>query len=296
MKRAMTLATAGAAALLLTLTMGVSAQQIDTHDRTIMTFSAPVELPGVTLQPGTYVFKLADTASRNVIQVLSKDEMDVIGHWLFVPAERRDVTGETVVTFRETKEGTTPAVQYWYYPGESIGKEFIYPKDQAVKIAARTGATVKSDEGDVTPQSASATADSAATTSASSAANSDNAANTDHAATADNTVNGSGLPADQPAESTSASAQADATAPAAAPAAAPAPAPAAASQPSRNSSTVGTSGSQSPSATDSSAQRPASTSTYSGSQLPRTASPLPLSGLLGLFSMAGAAGLRRFRR
>jgi len=284
MKRAMTLATAGVAALLLTLNMGVSAQQIDTHDRTFMTFSAPVELPGVTLQPGTYVFQLLENGgTRNVIQVLSKDEKDVMGHWLFVPAERRDVTGDTVVTFKETKEGTTPAVQYWYYPGEKIGKEFIYPKDQALKIAARTGATVKTEEGDVTAQSASA--DASASTQADNSAN--NAA--DHAATADNTVNGSGLPANQPAESTSASAQAETPAPAA-------PAPAAAPEPSRSSAAVGTSGNQAPSATDRSAQQPASTSTYNARELPRTASPLPLSGLLGLFSMAGAAGLRRFRR
>src|SRR5690242_14214067 len=42
-----------------------------------------------------------------------------------------------------------PAVQYWYYPGERIGKEFIYPKDQAQKIANRTGAEVLSDDGRV---------------------------------------------------------------------------------------------------------------------------------------------------
>ena len=55
----------------------------------------------------------------------------MIGHWLFVQAERPEVTGENVVMFKETREGTTPAVQYWYFPGERIGKEFIYPKDQA---------------------------------------------------------------------------------------------------------------------------------------------------------------------
>jgi len=277
MKRAMTIATASVAALLLTLTMGVSAQQIDTHDKTFMTFSAPVELPGVTLQPGTYVFKIADTASRNVIQVLSKDEMDVIGHWLFVPAERRDVTGDTVVTFKETKEGTTPAVQFWYYPGEKIGKEFIYPKDQALKIAARTGATVKSDEGDVTAQS------SASATTASAAP----APSADTSASADNAVNGAGLPAAQPAESTSASARAETPEPA--PAATPAPS-------ANNSAAVGTTGDQSPSATDRNTQQPQSTSAYNKSELPRTASPLPLSGLLGLFSMFGAATVRRFRR
>jgi len=250
MKHAMTIATAGVAALVLTFNMSASAQQPDTRDRTIMTFSAPIELPGVTLQAGTYVFRMADTASRNVIQVMTKDEMDIIGQWLFVPAERRDVTGETVVSFKETKEGTTPAVQFWYYPGEKIGKEFIYPKDQALKIAARTGATVKTDEG---------------------------------------VVNGSGLPAEERIA-------------VAEPAPVPAPEPVttqAENQTTESEATpatdraVGTSGNDQSAATDS---RPESTQAYNNSELPRTASPLPLSGLLGFFSLAGAAALRRIRR
>ncbi len=49
--------------------------------------------------------------------------------------------------FKETREGATPAVQFWYFPGEKIGKEFIYPKDQAERIAARTGTQVRTEEG-----------------------------------------------------------------------------------------------------------------------------------------------------
>ena len=111
----------------------------------------------MTLPAGTYMFKLADTPSRNVVQVLSQDEKEILGQWLFVQAERTDVTGETVIIFKETREGTTPAVQYWYYPGEKIGKEFIYPKDQATRSAARTGATVLTEGG---PISANSTASS----------------------------------------------------------------------------------------------------------------------------------------
>jgi hypothetical protein len=197
----------------------------------------------MTLQAGTYVFRLADTPGRNVVQVLRRDEKDILGQWLFVQAERPEVTGETVITFKETREGTTPAVQYWYYPGEKIGKEFIYPKDQALKIARRTGATVKTEGGEI---SASATTETADTS----------------------VINGAGLPAEAPAETTVAEAQV--TTPE------PAPAPAATSGTSAQSEQpVGTSG---------------------RAELPRTASPLPLSGLLGLFSLMGATGLRRFRR
>lgn len=229
MKRAITIATASVAAVLLTLTVGVSAQ-FETHNRTFLTFSAPVEMPGVTLPAGTYVFKIADTPSRNVVQVFDKDEKDIIGQWLYVPAQRPQATGETVVTFKENREGATPAVQFWYYPGERTGKEFIYPKQQALQIAARTGAEVRSDEG---------------------------------------VVNGAGLPAERPAEATVAVAE---------------PAPVAEVAP-QMTEAVGTSG-----------VRQESTMARNNNELPRTASPLALSGLLGLLALAGAAGLRRYRQ
>src|SRR5918999_2627872 len=150
MKRVTAIATATLLALLVALTLNVGAQQPDTRDRTIMTFSSAVELPGTRLEAGTYVFRLADNASRNVIQVLDQDEKQMLGQWLFVSAERPEVTGDTVVTFRETSAASTPAVQFWYYPGEKIGKELIYPKDQAMRIAQRTGATVQTEGGPVT--------------------------------------------------------------------------------------------------------------------------------------------------
>lgn len=126
-----------------------AAQQTNTQERTFLTFSSPVELPGVTLPAGTYVFRLADTPSRNVVQVLNEKETDILGQWLFVQTERPKVSDETIVVFGERKEGATAAVQYWYFPGERIGKEFVYPEDQATQIAARTGQTVLSTDGEI---------------------------------------------------------------------------------------------------------------------------------------------------
>jgi hypothetical protein len=96
------------------------------------------------------MFRLADTPSRNVVQVLDRDGKDIKGQWLFVQSERPEVSGDTVIMFKENRAGSTPAVQYWYFPGEKIGKEFIYPKDQAQKIAARTGQQVRTESGYVT--------------------------------------------------------------------------------------------------------------------------------------------------
>jgi hypothetical protein len=143
MKRVKLLVPALVLAAMAVMTVRITAQETNTRERTIMTFSAAVEMPGVTLQRGTYVFKLADTPARNVVQVWDHKEKHMIGHWTFVQAERPRVTEDTVVMFKETREGATPAVQFWYFPGEKIGKEFIYPKEQAEQIAARTGASVR---------------------------------------------------------------------------------------------------------------------------------------------------------
>jgi hypothetical protein len=144
--------TLSAAALLVALfafwSVPTQAQDLNPLEKTFLTFSSAVELPGLTLPAGTYTFKLADTPGRNVVQVLSRDETMVHGQFLFMQAQRPDATSDTVVMFRETAEGATPAVQYWYYPGERIGKEFVYPKDQALKIAARTRNAVLAADGD----------------------------------------------------------------------------------------------------------------------------------------------------
>ena len=63
----------------------VQAQQTNTTERTFLTFSAPVEMPGVVLEPGTYEFRLANTqTSRNVVHLLKKDQSELIGEWIFV--------------------------------------------------------------------------------------------------------------------------------------------------------------------------------------------------------------------
>ena len=151
MQRAKLIVTACVTAMLAVLTPNVAAaQDFNTNERTFLTFSSTVELPGVTLQPGTYLFRLADSQSnRHIVQIFDEDEKQIYATILAVPAERLEATGENVVTFRESAEGATPAVQYWYYPGDRIGHEFVYPREQATQIAKRTGQNVLSTEGDV---------------------------------------------------------------------------------------------------------------------------------------------------
>jgi len=104
--------------------------------RTVFTFSQPIALPGVTLPAGDYLFRIVDTTtSRKVIQVLSGDGKTPYAMLHSIPEVRRDASGNPEVRFMETAKGHPNAVKTWWYPNETIGYEFIYPKVQARALA-----------------------------------------------------------------------------------------------------------------------------------------------------------------
>jgi hypothetical protein len=104
---------------------------------TYFTFSAPVELPGLALPAGTYMFKLLDSASdRHVVQVFNQDGQTIYGTFLTVPDQQPTPSDEPTVVFKETPVGTPEAIKAWFYQGESIGDEFMYPGGLATQRAA----------------------------------------------------------------------------------------------------------------------------------------------------------------
>src|SRR5579872_4018236 len=117
----------------------------DWNRKTTITFSAPVEIPGVYLKgwsvlpAGTYVFKILDSQSdRHIVQIFSKDETTIYATILAIPNYRLKATDKTVVTFRERPAGEPEALRAWFYPGRNWGEEFVYPKARAVELAKST--------------------------------------------------------------------------------------------------------------------------------------------------------------
>jgi hypothetical protein len=124
------------AAAALTVALAPAARADEWNKKTILTFSGPVQIPGATLPAGSYVFKLADIAgNRHVVQVFDKDEKKIYTTMLAVPNQRLDPSDKPIVLFSERATGSPQAVKVWYYPGETIGNEFVYPKSQAMRIA-----------------------------------------------------------------------------------------------------------------------------------------------------------------
>jgi hypothetical protein len=121
----------------------------DWNRKTVMTFSGPVEIPGVhlvgwgVLPAGTYVFKILNSQSdRHIVQIFSQDEKTVYATILAIPNYRLKATDKTVVTFRERPAGEPEALRAWFYPGRNWGEEFVYPKAQAIALAKQTNVPV----------------------------------------------------------------------------------------------------------------------------------------------------------
>src|SRR5947207_4220598 len=77
---------------------------------TYLTFSGPVQLPGISLPGGTYMFKLADPdSSRRVLQVWDKDGTKLYTTLLTIPDQRMEASDKPVVMFTERPSGQPQA-------------------------------------------------------------------------------------------------------------------------------------------------------------------------------------------
>lgn len=118
----------------------------DWNRKTVITFSGPVEVPGVgqhNLPAGTYVFKILNSQSdRHIVQIFNQDETQVLTTILAIPNYRLHATDKTVITFRERPAGEPEALRAWFYPGREWGEQFVYAKSRAIELAKETNEPV----------------------------------------------------------------------------------------------------------------------------------------------------------
>jgi hypothetical protein len=93
-----------------------------------ITFSRAVQLPGVELAAGTYIFELAAPDSdRTIVRVSSRDRRHVyllaFTNSVARPATLKD---DEIVTFREVTGAAAPPIAAWYPPDLDSGRQFIY--------------------------------------------------------------------------------------------------------------------------------------------------------------------------
>jgi hypothetical protein len=106
------------------------------NQKTELSFSQPIEIPGRVLPAGTYWFVLADSQSnRNVVEIFSTDWSRIYATLFTAPEYRAESTGNTEVQFAERPHDKPEALLNWYYPGQLTGHEFLYSSRQEKRFA-----------------------------------------------------------------------------------------------------------------------------------------------------------------
>jgi hypothetical protein len=112
-----------------------SARASEFDQKTILTFSQSVEIPGRVLPAGTYVFKVLDSvADRNVVQIFDEHEKHLYVTLLAVSEYRLQPTDNAQIQLKERTLGGLKAIQTWFYPGLLDGERFIYPKASGKEV------------------------------------------------------------------------------------------------------------------------------------------------------------------
>jgi len=129
--------------LLAVLVVLPAAHADQSNQETKVTFSQPVQIPGRVLPAGTYVFVLPEEINDHFqVRIFNADHSMLYATIFAIDAERSKPTDSTVFGFAERGTGRPEAIVTWFYPGETTGHEFVYPKPMQQELAAAKQVTV----------------------------------------------------------------------------------------------------------------------------------------------------------
>ena len=114
--------------LLGVLATSATSALVDSRRTTYFTFSGTVQMPGVALPAGTYIFEVANPEGQgDIVRVLSRDRKQVFLMKFTRPVYRQAKgTLKATISFGEAPAGTPPPVTAWYPESETRGREFLY--------------------------------------------------------------------------------------------------------------------------------------------------------------------------
>jgi len=122
--------------------LGTSSSEAQTQNPeriTYFTFTQPVTIPGSTLPAGRYRFQILQSLTdRGILRIQDGEGTKTFATVLVVPSTRPDPVASPELRFLETSSEAPPALgSYWQF-ATGAGWEFVYPKDQAEKLAINT--------------------------------------------------------------------------------------------------------------------------------------------------------------
>ena len=91
----------------------------------LVSFSGPIEIPGVALSAGSYLFRFI---TPSVVQVTSSDRSIVYGMFLTTPVSRNDDRDEQEMMFQSGRSGTPARIEGWFFEDSLNGVAPVYPQ------------------------------------------------------------------------------------------------------------------------------------------------------------------------
>ena len=139
--RKITLATLVVIAAAVVITPNAHAQILE--EKVTVKFSEPVEIPGEVLPAGVYIFEAVENG--HTTRIVSADEKKVYATLLTMPDQLlTEPMDQATVILGESPDGGPQRVTAWFYPGDSVGYQFIYAKtDSGKDLSSIMGSAAK---------------------------------------------------------------------------------------------------------------------------------------------------------
>ncbi len=100
----------------------------------LLVFDRSFQIPGMVLPAGAYIFRLL---TPSVVQVMSANRSKVYATLLTIPASGPGDTSRERIKFELNPEDDRPRIVGWY-PVDTAGHEFLYPKSKKAPAERRT--------------------------------------------------------------------------------------------------------------------------------------------------------------
>ena len=145
MKNLMSCLAVGAFATLLGIASAPAALAQNEVQQSTFNLTEPLDVGSVTLQPGTYLFKVVlIDSNRDMLRVTDTEGTKVFTTLLSRPHPilPGDVVPESRYVAWTTSPGQPRALRTWYPRDRTTGHDIIYPKARALELAASAKETV----------------------------------------------------------------------------------------------------------------------------------------------------------
>jgi hypothetical protein len=131
----------------LSLFLGLVAHADEADQATKISFNEPIQIPGQVLPAGTYVFKLLNgDLDMHVVQVFNADRTVLYATLQTISTDSPEPSNHTVVALAQQGTGQPDVLLKWFYPGQTIGNEFLYPKQEEKELTQAKQQIVVADQ------------------------------------------------------------------------------------------------------------------------------------------------------